>query len=333
MATAHPCLKCNQQVKKNCKAIQCSFCEYWVHIECGEISETLYKEMCKRADTHGHFWVCMSCKSTSFVFRRELDKLNQRMVNAEERIQTNIDNLETTNQSVSTVKARVDRLEEQRNQDVAKTQDSVFEELSERENRRTNLVFHNIPEPTSQIAEERKGADTEVVMDITGTLKLKLDKENIKFMTRLGGAKDRPESATPRPLLVGWNNEGIKDSILMNARFLKGSKYERVSVVPDLTKRQRDDEEKQRREANRLNANLSEEESLNWEWRLIGPRGCRRLQKTRIRRQHHNQDGGQNSRITLDHTRTNRTRKRTVVDLEEEQVEETGATRKKPNSA
>ena len=335
MAASHPCLKCNQQVKQKCKAIQCSFCEYWVHIECGDISEALYKEMCKRADTHGHFWVCMSCKSTSFVFRRELDKLNQRMVNAEERIQTTSDNLDIAKEDINTVKGRVSNLEEQRDQDVAKTKDSVFEELSDRENRKTNLVFHNIPESTSLEADDRKEADSESVLDITKTIKLKLNQEkDIKFMTRLGTARDRPSTAAPRPLLVGWNKEAVKYSILKNARLLKGSKHEKISIVPDLTQRQRDDEDKLRKEAERLNANLSEEDSLNWEWKLVGPRGCRKLQKGRIRRHQHRQDGEQVQRTEGHQTRTNRGgRKRGGEDLEEGQDTEMMSARKKPNSA
>ena len=284
----HPCLKCSQQVKKNCKAIQCSFCEYWVHIECGDISDTLYKEMCKRADTHGHFWVCMACKATSFVFRKQIDKLTERIGNAEERITETKNDLEKAKEDTDLVKKRVSNLEKKSDEDSARTKDSVFEEISDRENRKLNLVFHNITESTSNVAEERKKFDSKAIQRIFDTVKVKKDVEgDTKFMTRLGSAKDRPESAAPRPLLIGFYNETDKNDVLKNAKLLKGSKYEEISIVPDLTKRQRDEEDKLRKEANRLNEDLPEEDALNWEWRLIGPRGSRKLQKVRIRKSLH----------------------------------------------
>ena len=283
----HPCLKCNKQVKKNCKAVQCSFCEYWVHIECGDISEVLYKEMFKRADTHGHFWVCMSCKSTSFVFRKQLDQLTERVGNVESRIQKTDDNVSKVTDDVSTMKERIGNLEDSRAADETRFQNNLLDELDTRENKKTNLVFHGIPESTSDRAEERKEADSLAVLDISKTIKLKLNMErDMKFMTRLGAIRDRDESANPRPLLVGWNEEETKKSILSNARYLKGSKFEKVSIVPDLTKLQRDKEERLRKEAESLNSKLSREDSLNFEWRLVGPRGARRLHKARIRQQH-----------------------------------------------
>ena len=227
----------------------------------------------------------MACKATSFVFRKQIDKLTERMGNAEERITETKNDLEKAKEDTDLVKERVSNLEKKSDEDIASTKDAVFEEISDRENRKLNLVFHNIPESTSTVAEERKKFDGKSIQSIFDTVKVKKNVDgDTKFMTRLGSAKDRPETAAPRPLLIGFYNETDKNDILKNAKRLKGSNYEEISIVPDLTKRQRDDEDKLRKEANRLNEDLPEEESLNWEWRLIGPRGSRKLQKVRIRR-------------------------------------------------
>ena len=56
-----------------------------------------------------------------------------------------------------------------------------------------------------------------------------------------------------------------------------------ISIVPDLTARQRKEEKDLRKEAERLNSELSREDSLNYSWKTVGPRGEKRLVKVKIR--------------------------------------------------
>ena len=74
-------------------------------------------------------------------------------------------------------------------------------------------------------------------------------------------------------------DEFIKKRILSNTRKLANSKFERVSIIPDLTPQQRKEEEEQHKEVDKLNSELNHDESLNWEWVLVDPRGRRRLIK------------------------------------------------------
>ena len=60
---------------------------------------------------------------------------------------------------------------------------------------------------------------------------------------------------------------------------LANSKFEKISIIPDLTPNQRKCEENLRKDAERLNREMEAEESLNWEWLLVGERGQRRLIK------------------------------------------------------
>ncbi len=57
--------------------------------------------------------------------------------------------------------------------------------------------------------------------------------------------------------------------------------WSNVSVISDLTKRQREEEKKMRQEADRLNAERSKEDEKNWLWKVVGRRGERRLVKTK----------------------------------------------------
>ena len=106
-----PCLCCKVKVGKHDKSIQCSFCKHWVHIECGDVTETLYKEMCARDKTHGHFWVCTSCKSTSFIFHEEIDKLKERMGSCEARQMESETTVSKLTGAVETTNKRIDNLE------------------------------------------------------------------------------------------------------------------------------------------------------------------------------------------------------------------------------
>ena len=52
-------------------------------------------------------------------------------------------------------------------------------------------------------------------------------------------------------------------------------------MVPDLTKIQREHEKKMREDVAKLNSERNEEESKNFEWKLVGPRGERRKVKSK----------------------------------------------------
>lgn len=189
---------------------------------------------------------------------------------------------------VSTVTNTVKNLQETQQRITEETTDSVFDELRERENRKPNLVIHNLVEPDGNLKTglERKEADLEMVKKIFTVIGCGEDlDDNIKFSSRIG---EKGENSTnPRPFLMGFKDIKLKERILHNARKLAGSEYSEISLVPDLTQRQRKEENELRSTADKRNSEMNEQDSLNWEWKVIGPRGDRRL--IRVRRQY--QDG------------------------------------------
>ena len=62
---------------------------------------------------------------------------------------------------------------------------------------------------------------------------------------------------------------------------LAGSEYKNISIAPDLTKKQREDDNKLRQEAQKKNDELEGEEAENYTYRLVGQRGQRRILKQR----------------------------------------------------
>jgi hypothetical protein len=77
------------------------------------------------------------------------------------------------------------------------------------------------------------------------------------------------------------------------ARNLENSRYSGVNVVPDLTKRQRDEEAELKREAERRNKSLTETDvSKNLHWVVVGARAERRLTKEKVDSERSYQRGG-----------------------------------------
>ena len=85
--------------------------------------------------------------------------------------------------------------------------------------------------------------------------------------------------------------------ILERSRYLRNTRYEAVSVVPDLTQSQRRGEQRLRAEADRRNQELTNEDrERNLRWIVVGGRGEKRLIKGTEREDQNNDREGTGSR-------------------------------------
>ena len=168
---------------------------------------------------------------------------------------------------------------------------AVFNEIRERENRRTNLVFHNIEEPDSGIIEkdERIRKDKDAVREVCSSIGVDLDiDEESRFVTRLGAAR---ENGNARPLLIGLKTNDVCTKILEKASGLARMEepMSRINIVRDLTANQRKEEKDLHDKAEKRNSELSHEEKGNWKWTVVGRRGERRIVKLRLEEEAVNQ--------------------------------------------
>ena len=77
-----------------------------------------------------------------------------------------------------------------------------------------------------------------------------------------------------RPLVFGVHTKDEKRHILEKSRELLYTRYENVTVVPNMTKSQRKGEQQLRDEAARRNTQLTEEDrNKNLKWLVVGKRG------------------------------------------------------------
>ncbi len=121
----------------------------------------------------------------------------------------------------------------------------MCEELREREAKRRNIILHGLEEPSRKIKGNRDRMEDDLkaclkVLQETGT---KFVREDMKCCRRIG--ERREDGEKPRPVVIGLRWEVDKDYLLERTRKLKGTRFDYISIVADLTKRQRQEEEDQ----------------------------------------------------------------------------------------
>ena len=111
----------------------------------------------------------------------------------------------------------------------------VVDEYVEREKHKSNLIIHNLPEPTKVSSNiQRALKDIEALTGLFHTEFKKYQKAKIQQVTRSGAFKST--LARPQLLLVEFSNISIKCLILKQAtKLCKSSKWSDVYISPDLT--------------------------------------------------------------------------------------------------
>ena len=276
-----PCLRCNERVPKGSKGIQCLFCELWVHQTCSGVTDEQYKVIYDMAQNGGgHYWVCASCKAGSKLLRQQIVQMDKRLATLQDTVTDNTKQIEVNKDDIGKLNNKIDAAQARNNESSAAVEDAVFSELSDREGRKSNIIVYKIQEQTdTEDPAEKKEKDSAAVTEVLKIIDSDMKVSDVKFCSRIGKNKDEP-----RPLLVGLKKPEARKTILENAYKLAKSDKRYISIAPDLTARQRKEEANLKKEADQRNKELTEEErSLNYQWRLAGIRGERRLVKVKIK--------------------------------------------------
>jgi len=281
-----PCIRCKKNVTKNSKSVKCATCELWVHVECEQISPELFNILSnpERYGGTGIMWNCECCMASVARLQLIVAEVQKNMKEVVERVKGTEGAIIEHDRRIGTLETAAAATEERVDKKVKMAEGNVLDELEDREARRLNLVFHGIGECPADAAAgaERIEWDKASCNNIFRELCLGTTAVDIKFCRRLGERREGP-----RPLLVGFFNEAEKSNVLRNTPRLISSKFSDVQVVPDLTRTQRERENRMRDEMTRRNAALPEEDrAKNLEWAVVGARGERRLIKTTARAQH-----------------------------------------------
>ncbi|CAG2251517.1 unnamed protein product [Mytilus edulis] len=100
----------------------------------------------------------------------------------------------------------------------ATTPDDVItetvKEMKDRERRKNNAIFFNVPEPKSNVKSEKSAQDTESITISGKRIDVEMEKGNIINTLRLG--KIHEEENKHRPLLVTFDSDTIKRNVFKN---------------------------------------------------------------------------------------------------------------------
>ena len=283
----YPCLKCNVHVKKNDRALQCALCDLWVHLKCTvpEMNMDTFNLLVAQVDHNGGtFWACISCRSFKAKIDKRLTALEKWSDSVDGDVKANSGKIADLEKEVKEIKANVKSnvkpVEVQAIKDD--TSNAVFTELDEREKRKCNVVIHGLNEAGKEVKDGklRKSLDFTKMQSLVDSLELQIQIAScLKYSRRLGELLD--DNTNPRPLLMSFNAVSDKDALLDKASKLKDmeGEWKSVYVVQDLTKKQRQYEQSLREKGVKLNAERSDDDAKNWEWKIVGRRGERRIVK------------------------------------------------------
>lgn len=210
-----------------------------------------------------------------------MDLLKKSMNEIKEKVNDNRARIDQNKDKNEELERRMENMEKNSDRDKIMTdiRDSQAVEDAEKEARKANVVFYQFKEPDESITsgKERKNKDKEELEKIFQDIDIDVDiEEDIKFWFRSGQRTEGQDK--PRPLILGFKSEDKKRELMNKAKNLaKSVEFITVSIAHDLTKRQREADTELLNTAERRNREMDDEERKNYEWKVLGPKGQRRL--------------------------------------------------------
>jgi len=274
------CLGCSKKFNKSEACVRCNICGLWSHKQCAGLTDDLFKMMEMQIKVTGSScWSCKPCTSYALGITQRMKEIEGKLENVEKK-------MEDSNKVVKGLKKKVEKVEEEIKKKDAKVEQAVkeseyrmCEEMKEREARKKNIILHDVGEDRNvkSSGKERQEWDRRSCYNIFTAMEIVMDEGAVRFCRRVGERKEGP-----RPLVCGFWEEADRNRVIRNTRKLEGTDFSNVSVGPDLTKRQREEEAVMRKEADRRNEeDLTEEDKQkNLRWTAVGDRGQKFLIKT-----------------------------------------------------
>ena len=181
----------------------------------------------------------------------------------------------STETDVVTLRNEIKEVKESVGNSSDSARDGLLSEMKDREERKLNVIVNGLKESSAvektQVQEEENallsGLFQEMQMNVEPT-------ENIKFKTRLGAKQPNKQ----RPFLVKFRDQRTRDNVLQNAQRITSPG---IRIRPDLTKLQREEDERFKRKIDVDNMDEPSDESGDFRWKVVGPPGGLRKVKTR----------------------------------------------------
>jgi hypothetical protein len=271
MGKENECLGCGNKFKRNEAAIKCNVCGLWSHKTCSGISNDYFKCLAEQQKAGAAaYWACRPCATYAAGMNHRLKEIHEK---ADEAVRIAKESKEET------VKLRMDmeRDKVKVEKRLEQSEFSIMEEMNLREEKRKNVVIHGLAEANEIEGWKRVEADKRGLNEIFTVLDVNIIAESdVEFCRRIGERGDRA-----RPLVVGFFTDWAKSTLMKNSRYRADTHLSNISIVPDLTERQRRMEREMVEEAERKNREelSADDQAKNLCWKVVGKKGQRRLIK------------------------------------------------------
>ena len=290
----HDCPICSKSANRIASnktgSVQCSLCSLWYHPPCAKVEEGTLDLINKCVDSGlGSPWSCTICETGLAKVAKDVKQNTARIGNVEKKtdsLETEVEQLKVEIQEMKQKnKALEDKFVTVSEKSSENSGDQVLQEVTDRASRERNLVMHSCPESIAAVEETAKGDDLKGIKDLFDQLGLgdiNVDRALLGWR-RLG----RKEDGKSRPLLLIFKHREDRDRLLDRApRLSKNTDeyYRNISIVPDLTMKQRKMEQEMFKKAEQQNLSRSREEvSKNLVSKVLGRRGERVLRLVEMR--------------------------------------------------
>lgn len=275
------CGLCPKKVGESDKGLQCELCDAWFHCKCIAIKEELYELMQEQEGMHWFCKTCNSGaeKMLQIVLKMQanLEKVEKEVKDIKEGLtETRLGlegRIEKCEQRIRALGGDVNDMQEKAKEqmdekqqgklwsDIVRVQvDDKFgkvegemskvmnslQESKERlqderdhDSRMNNAIIHRVVESKADTSEMRYAEDLQFCLGLMqDALEMDIDKNDIKKISRLG-----KKGEGVRPLLVQFKSKVTKNGLMESLQKLRNaeSMYKNLSIVHDMTKKERDE--------------------------------------------------------------------------------------------
>ena len=280
------CKMCEKEyMDKKSEFMKCEYCDKNFCSKCLNLTNAEYKLFNKRSDLH---WYCPPCEEKTMKNIKIEKEIEDRCKEFFSKYENRLEALESEVRKkvdMSTVKDMIDesivgKLKEG-NENIAQSSEDI-KEFRESEARRNNIIVFKAKEPESLLAEDGKREDLEFVSEMCEIMKT--NPKSVKSITRLGKInREKTVTAGPRPMKIVFDDAKSKAIFMSNLRNLSTAeaKYKGVSVVHDMTMKERQLNKEQIRMAKEKNDG---NESGDFIYLVRGPPWDRKIVSVKVKK-------------------------------------------------
>lgn len=215
-STSAKCGTCDKAVKKT-NSVLCEYCAKVYHASCQGVPPDVLSAISVCESFH---WFCKTCNPKALDVLRVVqtlkdknDELEARLVNVESKLTTFGDDFKDFKEKQEAINVGIAEAVDKK---LSESTSQSVSEMNERELRKPNLIFFNLPESDKAEPKDRISEDREQVKGVLDFMEV----GGCEFQqpVRLG-----TKGETPRPLKVRFKQQEDCVRILKSAKKLQGS--------------------------------------------------------------------------------------------------------------